>query len=99
MYIKIDESALSNGDIFSLARLSGIEDFKRIADIAFLSDLPDEAFYGCIDEIKSKLFYNEDEYIILRREVFEGLIKLIKEQNKKYWHEVRERIKAEECEK
>lgn len=97
MYIKIDNNHnFTMGEILNYGLLSGIKDLEAMSRIASLNGVSDETFYTCVDEIKDKAFFDEDEYILVKREMFEELMEIIKEQNKKYWQELMQELK-EEC--
>ena len=78
VWVKIDETKMSNGDLLSLAASSNNEIVINSALIMECLDVEDELFYEAVDNIRNELYYDEDEYIIIKKTEHEKILGALK---------------------
>lgn len=78
VWVKIDETKMSNGDLLGLAAWSNNEIAINSALIMECLDVEDELFYEAVDNIRNELYYDEDEYIIIKKTEHEKILEALK---------------------
>ena len=95
VWVKIDETKMSNGDLLSLASWSNNEIAINSALIMECLDVEDKLFYEAVNNVKNELYYDDNKYIIIKKAEHEKILGVLKNLYGDKFHQKIQQAKKE----